>query len=189
MDLSLDASARDFPSIPLPIGAVLDIRGTAPSLKALREHITACLPRLPALRHHLDGPRLKARWVHDPQPPVSVRVRGRILEPGGLEPALAELIALPLPQQGPPWDLRLLHGHTVGTYTLCYRVAHTAQDGVGVRNTLYALFGSAVPDAPQPARPGLLSCAHALRSQLRFLTRKNAWNTPATPLTGERMRG
>ncbi|GAA2459603.1 hypothetical protein GCM10010405_49780 [Streptomyces macrosporus] len=61
MNLSLDAPARDFSSIPLTIGAVLDIRGTAPSLKALREHITACLPRLPALRHYLDGPRLKAR--------------------------------------------------------------------------------------------------------------------------------
>ncbi|MFD3454696.1 wax ester/triacylglycerol synthase domain-containing protein [Streptomyces sp. NPDC058691] len=185
----MDASARDMPSIPLTIGAVLDVTGAVPSVGELREHIAACLSRLPALTDHLAGPRLRARWVRDVLPDLELRVRERVVAPAGLDDALDELIALPLPQQGPPWDLWLLRGHAVGTYTLCYRAAHTTHDGVGVRNTLYALFGGTVPDAAHSARATLASYVHALRAQLGSLARADVWNDPATPLTGERMRG
>jgi hypothetical protein len=189
MDLSMDAWSRDSPSTPLTIGAVLDVAGTAPSLDELRQHVAAGLPRIPVLTHHLVGPRLRARWVHDPRPDLEARVRERVLGPDGLDAALAELMASPLPEQGPPWDLWLLHGHAAGTYTLCYRAAHTTHDGVGVRNALYALFGDPAPDAPRTARPTVAALAHVLRAQAVSLARADVWNDPATPLTGERVRG
>ncbi|WP_079000323.1 wax ester/triacylglycerol synthase domain-containing protein [Streptomyces sp. AS58] len=189
MDLGMDAAARDASSIPLTIGAVLDLAGAVPSLEDLREHVAASLSRLPTLTHHLAGPRLRARWVHDPLPNLEVRVRERVVEAGGLDAALDELIALPLPDSGPPWDLWLLRGHATGTYTLCYRASHTTHDGIGLRNTLYALFGGATPDAPHEGRATAASFARALRAQLGSLTRAEVWNDPATPLTGERTRG
>ncbi len=188
MDLSLHGATRDWPLVPLTVGTVLDVAGDAPPVGRLRDHVAAHLDRLPVLTHHLRGPRLRARWVRDPGPGLEVRVRELEVPPGGLEAAVETVTALPLPETGPPWDLWLLHGHAAGTYTLCYRAAHTTHDGGAIRNTLYALFGDAPPQAPVPARASAAACGRALRGQAGALARSGVWDDPAVPLSGERLR-
>nr|WP_256224144.1 wax ester/triacylglycerol synthase domain-containing protein [Streptomyces sp. ok210] len=185
----MHAWTYDWPSNSLTIGAILNFTGPVPLVEELQKHIQASLPDLPTLTHALAGPRLRARWIHEEFPDLQIRVRERLLKPGGLDTALRELIAEPLPVDGPPWDLWLLHGHAPGMYSVCYRAAHTTQDGVGVRNTLYALFSDKKPESPVMAPPNLGTLWSALKAQLGLMKPSNVWNDSERPLLGERVTG
>lgn len=195
MDLTLHTMAQTGPGLSLAIGAFLHLEGTVPPLADLRAHVTANLARLPRLTHYLKGPGLRARWARDPDLDLEHRVRERRIEPGdeNLDIARQELLTHPLPDDGPLWDLWLLHGHAPGRFTLCYRAHHTSHDGSGVLNTLYELFGTAPAGATalttravRASRAGLGDYLRTLGGMLGSAAANDLWNDPARPLSGAR---
>jgi hypothetical protein len=193
MDLTMHDMAQTRPSVGQTIGAVLHLEGIAPTVAELRDYLASHLNRLPFLTHYLRGPGLKARWTHDAAPDLASRIHERRLDPGQdhLDAALQDLRTHPLPDQGPPWDLWLLHGHAPGRYTLCYRAHHSSHDGGGLRNILYTLFSTAT-DAPTFAEgptptAGLSAYKRTLRGMLHSAAANNIWNNPEHPLTGTRV--
>lgn len=192
MDLTMHTMAQGRPPVSLTVGAVLHLDGTAPPLAVLRAHVSGHLDRLPRLTHYLKGPGLKARWAHDPAPDLDRRIREHRTPPGqaALDAALKDLPGRPLPDDGPPWDLWLLHGHAPGRFTLCFRAHHTTHDGTGVLNVLHRLFGTTPPAGPTPPAPvhrtPLRAYTRTLTAMLGSLTRNHLWNDPAHPLHGDR---
>lgn len=153
-----------------------------PPLADLRAHVTANLARLPRLTHYLKGPGLRARWARDPDLDLEHRVRERRIEPGdeNLDIARQELLTHPLPDDGPLWDLWLLHGHAPGRFTLCYRAHHTSHDGSGVLNTLYELFGTAPAGATALTTRAVRASRAGLGDYLRTL---GGCSAPPPPMT------
>ncbi|MDH6145546.1 diacylglycerol O-acyltransferase [Kitasatospora sp. GP30] len=187
--------AQARPWLSLTVGAFLHCEGPAPRLADLRAHIAANLARQPRLTHYLKGPGLRARWARDPDPDLEQRVRERQIELGEshLDAALQDLLTHPLPDNGPPWDLWLLHGHAPGRFTLCYRAHHTTHDGGGLFDTVYKLFGTSPADAtarttavPAP-RAELGDYARTLTGMLGSAAANNLWNDPDRPLRGARV--
>ncbi|MDH6128330.1 wax ester/triacylglycerol synthase domain-containing protein [Kitasatospora sp. GP82] len=191
MDLTMHRMAQIQPSISQTIGAFLHLDGAAPPLDELRGHLASHLDHEPRLTHYLHGPGLKAHWAHDPTPDLETRVRERRLQPGDdhLHAALQDLVKHPLPDQGPLWDMWLLHGHAPNRYVICYRAHHSTQDGGGFLNTLHHLFGTA-PTLPTtgPAPTAKIGAyASTLRATLDACAVNNVWNDPKRPLTGARI--
>ncbi|SFG55074.1 wax ester/triacylglycerol synthase domain-containing protein [Streptomyces mirabilis] len=188
MDLTMHNMAQVHPSISQTIGVILHLEGTAPTIGELRRHVASHL-RQPRLTHYLHGPGLKARWHHDPAPDLNHRVREQHLPPGDqhLETALTGLVAHPLPDTGPLWDIWLLAGYAPGRYVICLRAHHSTQDGMGLIGTLTTLFGTALAPAadalPRASVGAYLGTAHGM---LSACAANNVWNDPARPLTGHR---
>lgn len=192
MDLTMHDMAQVHPSISQTIGVILHLDGTAPPIGELRRHVASQLQQ-PRLTHYLHGPGLKARWHHDPAPDLNDRVREQRLPPGDqhLETALTGLVAHPLPDTGPLWDVWLLAGYAAGRYVICLRAHHSTQDGMGLIGTLTTLFGTAPAPAPAPAadplsRAGVGAYLGTARGMLSACAANNVWNDPARPLTGHR---
>jgi hypothetical protein len=193
MDLTMHTMAQNEPAPLLHIGVHLHLEGTAPPLADLRAHVGDHLHRLPRLTHYLQGPGLKAHWAHDPAPDLDRRIHEHRLPPGeaALDIALRDLLTHPLPDNGPPWDLRLLHGYAPDRYVLSFRTHHTTHDGGGVVNTLHTLFGGAPPSvraapAASPPRATLRACARTLKGMFSSLRTNTCWDDPAHPLRGDR---
>jgi diacylglycerol O-acyltransferase len=189
MDLTMHHMAQNQPSISQTIGLFLHLEGTPPPIGELRSHVAAHLHLEPRLTHYLHGPGLAARWRHDPAPDLDTRIREHHVQPGNahLDTALQELVAHPLPDQGPLWDLWLVSGYAPDRYAICCRGHHSTQDGMGLINTLHTLFGDAAPPAAPPvARPGAGTYLRAVRSSLAACARNGIWDDPARPLTGTR---
>ncbi|MGW0312594.1 wax ester/triacylglycerol synthase domain-containing protein [Streptomyces flavidovirens] len=189
MDLTMHSMAQAHPSISQTIGVILHLEGTTPTLAELRAHVASHLEHEPRLTHYLHGPGLKARWHHDPAPDLTHRVREQHLPSGDehLERALTALVAHPLPDTGPLWDIWLLTGHSPGRYALCLRAHHSTQDGMGLTGTLTTLFGTAPAPTTQPApRAGIGAYLGTVRGMLAASATNNVWNDTALPLTGHR---
>ncbi|WP_395575803.1 wax ester/triacylglycerol synthase domain-containing protein [Streptomyces sp. BK79] len=189
MDLTMHDMAQAHPSVSQTIGVILHLEGTAPDLSELRAHVGSHLQREPRLTHYLKGPGLKARWHHDPTPDLDHRVREQHLPSGDqhLETALTGLIAHPLPEEGPLWDIWLLAGYAPGRYAICLRAHHSTQDGMGLLGTLTALFGTAPAPSTHPApRAGAGAYLGTVRGMLGASALNDAWNDSELPLTGHR---
>lgn len=190
-DLTMHTMTQTRPGLSLMVGAILHLDGTAPPIAGLRAHVDGQLHRLPRLTHYVKGPGLQARWAHDPHPALEPRIRERQIEAGqeSLDAALQDLLTHPLPADGPLWDLWLLHGHTPGRYTLCYRAHHTSHDGAGLLNTLYNLFGTTpVSTVAAPvSKAGPSAYARVLKATLASCASNNLWNDPAHPLLNQRV--
>ncbi len=189
MDLTMHAMAQAHPSVSQTIGVVLHLDGDAPDLGELRRHVGSHLEHEPRLTHYLHGPGLKARWHHDPSPDLSNRVREQHCPSGEqhLETALIDLVARPLPDTGPLWDIWLVTGYAPGRYSICLRAHHSTQDGMGMVGTLTTLFGTAPAPTKQPAvRAGASAYLGTARDMLSAGAGHNVWNNTAPPLTGNR---
>lgn len=189
MDLTMHAMAQARPSISQTIGMILHLEGAAPTLGELRGHVASHLVHEPRLTHYLHGPGVKARWRHDPAPDLDHRVRTQHLQPGDqhLETALTDLVAQPLPDTGPLWDIWLLAGYAPGRYSICLRAHHSTQDGMGLIGTLTTLFGTAPAPTAQPApRAGAGAYLGTVRGMLSACATNNVWNDTALPLAGHR---
>lgn len=189
MDLTMHDMAQAHPSVSQTIGVILHLEGTAPSLGELRAHVGSHLEREPRLTYYLLGPGLKARWHHDPAPDLSHRVREQHVAPGDqhLATALSGLVAHPLPDTGPLWDIWLLTGYAPGRYAICLRAHHSTQDGMGLIGSLTALFGAAPAPTTHPApRTGVGAYLGTVRGMLSASAVNNVWNDAALPLTGHR---
>ncbi|MET7642440.1 wax ester/triacylglycerol synthase domain-containing protein [Streptomyces sp. NPDC005426] len=189
MDLTMHAMAQAHPSVAQTIGVVLHLDGSAPPLDELRRHVASHLEHEPRLTHYLRGLGLKARWYHDPSPDLSIRVREQLCpsREQHLEAALTDLVARPLPDAGPLWDIWLLAGYEPGRYSICLRAHHSTQDGMGMVGTLTTLFGTATAPAQQPApRAGAGAYLGTARDMLSASATHDVWNDSALPLTGSR---
>ncbi|MEU9289436.1 wax ester/triacylglycerol synthase domain-containing protein [Streptomyces sp. NPDC048275] len=189
MDLTMHSMAQAHPSISQTIGVILHLEGTTPTLAELRAHVASHLEHEPRLTHYLHGPGLKARWHHDPAPDLNHRVREQRLQAGSqrLETVLTGLVAHPLPDTGPLWDVWLLSGHSPGRYSICLRAHHSTQDGMGLIGTLTTLFGTTPAPTTQPApRAGAGAYLGTVRGMLAASATNNVWNDTALPLTGHR---
>lgn len=189
MDLTMHSMAQAHPYISQTIGVILHLEGTTPALGELRAHVASHLKHEPRLTHYLHGPGLKARWHHDPSPDLTHRVREQHLPKGDdhLDTALTALVAHPLPDAGPLWDLCLVSGYAPDRYALCLRAHHSTQDGMGLIGTLTALFGTAPTPTTQPApRAGAGAYLGTVRGMLAASATNNVWNDTALPLTGGR---
>ncbi|MEU7428604.1 wax ester/triacylglycerol synthase domain-containing protein [Streptomyces sp. NPDC040750] len=147
---------------------------------------------MPRLTHYLHGPGLKARWVHNPAPDLQARIRELRIDPGDdhLRATVQSLPTHPLPDQGPPWDLWLLHGHAPDRYAICYRAHHTSHDGAGLISTLGQLFGAATTATPQSSpspTAGLATYARVIKGMLTSIATNGIWDSPDRPLTGTRV--
>ncbi|MGW0552041.1 wax ester/triacylglycerol synthase domain-containing protein [Streptomyces altiplanensis] len=184
--------AQMWPSVPQTVGSVLHLEGSAPALAELRDHLARHLPQLSRLTHYLQGPGLQARWAHNPAPDLEARVRELRIDSQGdqLDATVQDLTTRPLPGQGPPWDLWLIHGHAPGRYALCYRADHTSHDGSGLISTLSHLFGTPTPvtAAPRTAQPaaGVSDYTRVLKAMLASAAANNIWDSSDPPLTGTR---
>ncbi|MER6909153.1 wax ester/triacylglycerol synthase domain-containing protein [Streptomyces flaveolus] len=189
MDLTMHDMAQTYPSISQTIGVILHLEGTTPTLGELRAHVGSHLKSQPGLTHYLQGPGLKARWHHDPSPDLNHRIREQHLPTGDqhLDTALTSLVAHPLPDAGPLWDIWLLAGYAPGRYAICLRAHHSTQDGMGLLGTLTALFGTAPAPTTHPApRAGAGAYLSTVRGMLTASATNSTWDDTARPLTGRR---
>ncbi|MFD5257731.1 wax ester/triacylglycerol synthase domain-containing protein [Streptomyces bobili] len=181
--------AQTHPPTSQTMGVVLHLEGTPPAAGEFRSHLTRHLDLEPRLTHYLHGPGLTARWQYDPAPDLQERVQERRIPTGDahLHAALRDLMAQPLPDQGPRWDAWLLSGYAPDRYAICWRAHHSTQDGMGLISTLHTLFGGATPPAVRAvARPTPGAYLRTLRGTLSACAANNVWNDPARPLDGTR---
>ncbi|GAA2130193.1 wax ester/triacylglycerol synthase domain-containing protein [Glycomyces algeriensis] len=193
MDRALWAAPVVSPSTRPHVGMVLHCKGTPPELDQVIAHVAARLPLLPALRSFPAG----SSWRIEADLDLTAHVREHRLAPGpaSLEAAAGELIGAPLPEQGPAWQLHLLHGHTEDGFALLYRVHHSLQDGGGVFHTLETLFAddtgvpsSAYPGfAPRP-RVSLRDTTTAAAALLGGARRAGIWASHPAGFSDERTR-
>jgi WS/DGAT/MGAT family acyltransferase len=173
----LDLDTHDAP---LHVGWTIRLAGPAPSLHALRRHLTARLDRVPSLRRRLVATTLacgERRFEDDPAFDITRHVLACALPaPGGigeLRAAAGVLLSTPLDPARPLWRMCLVDGPAGGGWALVGQVHHALVDGIAALEVA-ALLLDAAPDAPpdppsqwrpqrtSPGRAGLL----AARSRL-----------------------
>ncbi|MGI5479290.1 wax ester/triacylglycerol synthase domain-containing protein [Streptomyces lavendofoliae] len=190
MDLLMHHMSQTQPSIAQTIGVILHLRGAAPPVEDLRNHVRSHLHLLPRLTHYLHGPGLKARWRHSPEPDLQSRIRHRSIPLGekALATTLDDLVSAALPDRGPLWDIWLVTGYAADQYVICCRAHHSTQDGTGLLNTLHTLFGTPPSATALPLpRPRARTYLHAVRDTLAASAATGIWNDPERPLSGHRV--
>ncbi|MEV6946897.1 wax ester/triacylglycerol synthase domain-containing protein [Streptomyces sp. NPDC051172] len=123
-------------------GQFLRFAGKPPPLKELHDHLAEQLPELPGLTHRLTS----SGGRHRREPAGAFDPAAHLEEeefPAGtsLDTVLTALAREPLPPNAPPWSMRLVHGYADGEFGICYRVHHSAEDGMGAAHVVSALFG------------------------------------------------
>jgi hypothetical protein len=126
------------------VAIFLRLRGTAPDADALRQHVAAYLPRLPALTHRLVPADGGLSWEPDPEFDLAAHIR--TLPGTAVAPTTAgEWLTRALEPERPLWRMWLLDGDEQ-EWGLVYLIHHAAQDAVGMVRTLETLFGQASQD-------------------------------------------
>jgi len=127
------------------VGAVLHLRGPAPTVEELRGRVGAGIAGLPCLNYRLDVTAAPMRWVLAPADPAR-QVNELALSDGAtIDTAIHDLLREPLPADGAPWHLWLVTGYAPDRYALFYRVSHGLQDMTGMSATFETLFAPGVP--------------------------------------------
>ncbi|MFF4357099.1 wax ester/triacylglycerol synthase domain-containing protein [Streptomyces sp. NPDC001604] len=136
-------------------GQLLRFGGEPPPLKELHDHLAERLPELPGQTHRLttSGGRSR-RQPDDVFDPVAHLEEEEFPAGTSLDTVLTALAREPLPPNAPPWSMRLVHGYADGEFGICYRVHHSAQDGMGAAHVVSALFGDSGPANGQRAAAG-----------------------------------
>lgn len=156
----LDATFLDVedaePTSSMAIASMCIFEGPCPSLEAIKELVTASLPRAPRYRqvvrpvpYDLGMPR----WVDDPTFDVTNHVRHTALPPPGGDVELRHLMARVMGQRlfrdRPLWETWLIDGLADGRWALINKVHHCMVDGIaGV-----GLLREMLSDTPEPSAP------------------------------------
>jgi WS/DGAT/MGAT family acyltransferase len=129
-----------------------------PTLRALREHISARLDAAPRLRQRLVATPLRVAhpvWLDDPEFEIERHVtRVEMAEPASrdaLEPIVASLMAERLDRAHPLWHLDVVEQLEHDSMALIWRVHHCLADGTTCVRLASAVLWSAGPDEPSPA--------------------------------------
>ncbi len=165
-------------------GLYLDLEGRPPEPEAIRERVhrrESCVPAL-----HLTASPDNGWWDSVPLD-LSVHLRSRQVEPGGLDSATADLLQHKLPgPRAPLWDLWLLTMRDSRRYRLCFRAHHALLDGVGIAHTVAALLADEPVPGPRPhrpRRPTAAAAAHLSREAVGSLRRERHWPELTAPAT------
>lgn len=184
VDVAALAYARAHPDRPPIVGAVLYFEGSSPSLDQLREHVAAHATDFPSLSHNLV--RAGRRWTwrsHRLDPHIHVRER-TLPSAADVDAEVREIMARPLPDGAPPWDVWLIRGYSNRGYAIVYRVHHSIQDGGAMAMAAAAVFGPTTPKNSKP-RPGhRATVREVLRATWRlrqFAVRTNLWTPQRDP--------
>ncbi|MGC0420132.1 wax ester/triacylglycerol synthase domain-containing protein [Embleya sp. AB8] len=151
----LDALARKAPrDSHLHNTHVLLLKGRAPTLALVRDHVRTRAPNVPALGCVARG----GRWTTSSAFEAADHVHELVLDDrtGGHDLLASALLDGDLPVHAPRWGLWLVHGYADDEYALCYRSHHGFQDASASQSCIRGLFGAPAPDndAP-PMRPRL----------------------------------
>ncbi|MFI6933296.1 wax ester/triacylglycerol synthase domain-containing protein [Streptomyces sp. NPDC050287] len=138
-------------------GQFLRFSGKPPPLKELRDHVAERLPALPGLTHRMTPargrrPRREPVFGFDPASHVGERT---FPAETPLDTVLTALAREPLLDSAPLWSMHLVHGYAGGEFAICYRVHHSAEDGMGAAHIVTTLFGDGGPPdgTRRPAGP------------------------------------
>ncbi|MFI6373762.1 wax ester/triacylglycerol synthase domain-containing protein [Streptomyces sp. NPDC050546] len=123
-------------------GQFLRFRGSPPPLSDLYDLLKQRLPVLPGLTHRMTpgpgGPRREPDPGFDP----AAHLREEEFPPGTpLDTVLTALAREPLPDGAPLWSMHLVHGWADDEFAVCFRVHHSAEDGMGASHIVSSLFG------------------------------------------------
>lgn len=128
------------------VGAVLHLRGRAPSLATLRTHIASRSMDLKCLTHFLVQAEEGIVW-DCANPDVDWHVVEQAVPEGHrqLEIVVESLRLTSLPVDRPAWRLFLLHGYSPDNYALFFLTQHDIQDAANIVTVLEQWFAAKVP--------------------------------------------
>jgi WS/DGAT/MGAT family acyltransferase len=136
-------------------GPLLAADGSLP-VDAVREAVSAALPRAPRLRHVVRRTRVGQGapvWVDAPHFDLDRHIRTVPASAPGDEDAFLRaceaILAPPLDRARPLWDLTLVSGLAAGRVGLVLRCHHVVADGVAA----IGLFGTLFDQSPVPRTP------------------------------------
>ncbi|WP_162183667.1 wax ester/triacylglycerol synthase domain-containing protein [Actinoalloteichus caeruleus] len=163
LDGSFLAYARPRSGAHADVGAVLEVRGTPPSVAELRAEIAGRVGATPGLRWGLGRSGLvrHPRWRPQRTPDVERLVEHLVPSDGsgedGLREVLADLLPQPVPERD-PWRISLVTGYADDEFAVVVRVRHATHDGVNVVRLLRDVFGEGASppggDRAAPRRAG-----------------------------------
>ncbi|MER8046570.1 wax ester/triacylglycerol synthase domain-containing protein [Streptomyces sp. NPDC094032] len=146
---------------------VLDFDGEAPHPARFAERILERARHLPAL--NVLRPEPGARTFPARRTPLSADAHVHHVDAAtadGTPSLLAALLVRPFPcPPHPPWDLTVIRtGGQDARFSLCYRIHHAVQDGVGAAHTLLALTADSPVRGPFPHERGRPTVRGALQA-------------------------
>ncbi|MEU2119559.1 wax ester/triacylglycerol synthase domain-containing protein [Streptomyces sp. NPDC016459] len=169
---------------PVPIVALFDFDGPAPSVEGLRARVAERAEHLPALRYRIGDGGRTAEWSDRLDTDRHVRV----LAAGGESSHVGAELLLnqgpPADKDRPPWNIVLIP--RPGEYSLAFHGDHGLYDG-GVAALVLALLDdnpTAAPPLPLPRRPPAAGLISALAQQIALLRASRptpAFSSPQGP--------
>ncbi|WP_030659577.1 WS/DGAT domain-containing protein [Streptomyces rimosus] len=154
IDRAFLAFGKSSPHARLEVGSIAYLTDGAPTLDNVRNSVGRALRILPVLSHELCAAGTAVAWL----PAADFRLDRHVVEtvvPGeGLSCVLdaAQLVWAERLPPGIGWELRLVRPSSGTGWALSYRVHHSRQDGLAIRQTLQTLLAPAGPGpAPRPA--------------------------------------
>ncbi|MCB9412121.1 MAG: DUF1298 domain-containing protein [Actinobacteria bacterium] len=122
----------DTGEAPIAVGAVLEFSGRAPAIGRVRQRIAEVLTSAVRLRQVPVASRtgvLQPKWS-DAEPDLVHHVTRETADDLGA--AVSRIMARPLPNDRPLWDLTLVVGYAPREWALVWRIHHSVADGEGV---------------------------------------------------------
>lgn len=140
---------------------LLDEQASAVPLAQLTDHVSDLIatraPTLPMLNRRLDlRPGRWPRWVHVDAVHGAEQLSVRTVDAGQRQEwqaAIEEFFGAGIPDDRPPWQLRLLREVGAGRTAVLATMHHALGDGVAVTDALIRLLADRPPAAPPPRRP------------------------------------
>ena len=167
---AVDLAFRTAAGGPLAMGVMFDFSGEAPPLSALRARIAARAGHLPALRYRVRMHDKTAYPVAEVDPADHVRELV-VADAAELNAARRQMLALPLPEGRPSWDVWLIRW-AQKSFTVCFRSDHALRDAIAAANLCRLLIEDdpQLCSSPSPAGPVTLrGVATALAESARSL--------------------
>lgn len=137
---------------------VIEVAGSAPEQDTLLDHVSQCVARMPRLRQRVRRSGLGLRrplWVEDVSFALEQHVGVKhVQNEDELRMVVDQCLSEPIDLDKPPWDLRLVTGHSTSGFVLLLRVHHAVGDGDALVNQVLAEFFKSRDDPPILLAPG-----------------------------------
>lgn len=154
----------DTGDAPIAVGAVLEFVGRAPAISRVRQRIADVLPSASRLRQVPMPSRtgvLQPKWA-DADPDLDLHVTRETSD--DLGHAVSEIMARPMSDERPLWDLTLVSGYASREWALVWRIHHSIADGEGV-TMLVGRTLDMIPEGGETLTDWMVAEALAMRSE------------------------